>query len=113
MACHTGIFPRRAPGVRLGGEERIRVSTSWISRGKPNRRKYALSAMLSSGLAMVLSYLAQNRRSLLAHRWRQQSLPGTRRCRWGCQMLARALALPGSALLPERSPAAGEPGDRA
>jgi hypothetical protein len=52
----TGILPRRAPGVRLGGERRICVSNSWVSRLKPKRRKYAWSAIPSSGLAMVLSF---------------------------------------------------------
>src|SRR5258708_12789505 len=50
-----GIFPRRAPGVRLGGDVRIAVSSSFVSFESFSRRKYVRSAMPSSGLAMVSS----------------------------------------------------------
>src|SRR5437588_11299888 len=50
-----GIFPRRAPGVRLGGDVRISVSSSFVSYESFSRRKYVRSAMPSSGLAMVSS----------------------------------------------------------
>src|SRR6266487_3717024 len=51
----TGILPRRAPGVRLGGEERMRVKSSYASFESLSRRIYAKSAIPSSGLAMVSS----------------------------------------------------------
>src|SRR5258708_21446010 len=54
-----GILPRRAPGVRLGGDLRISISKSWVSFENFNRRKYVRSAMPSSGLVMVSSPLNQ------------------------------------------------------
>ena len=55
MGYQTGILPRRAPGVRLGGDvanmrEEFRVSFESLSR-----RKYARSTMPSRGFAMVSS----------------------------------------------------------
>src|SRR5436305_6430763 len=51
----TGILPRRARGVGVGGEERIGVKRSYVSFGSLSRRVYAKSAIPSSGLAMVSS----------------------------------------------------------
>src|SRR5712692_509389 len=51
----TGILPRRAPGVRLGGEERMCVKSSYVSFESLSRRIYAKSAIPSSGLAMISS----------------------------------------------------------
>src|SRR5260370_42155861 len=59
LGYQTGILPRRAPGVRLGGDERICMSNACVSFGKPNRWKYASNAMPSSGFAMTASYLPQ------------------------------------------------------
>src|SRR6266487_3354683 len=49
----TGILPRRAPGVRLGGEERMCVRSSCVSFESLSRRVYAKSAIPSSSLIMV------------------------------------------------------------
>src|SRR5216683_4225568 len=57
LGYQTGILPRCAPGVRLGGEERICASSSCVSREKPTRRKYARSAMPSNGFAILYSSL--------------------------------------------------------
>src|SRR5713101_3188961 len=51
----TGILLRRAPGVRLGGEERMCVRSSYVSFESLSRRVYAKSAIPSSGLVMVSS----------------------------------------------------------
>src|SRR5260370_42196530 len=51
----NGILPRRAPGVRLGGEERMRVKSSYASFESLSRRLYAKSAIPSSGLDMASS----------------------------------------------------------
>src|SRR5258708_37776598 len=55
----TGILPRRALGVRLGGDVRISISKSWVFFENFNRRKYVRSAMPSSGLVTVSSPLNQ------------------------------------------------------
>ena len=61
---HLGL-PRRAPGVRLGGELRISVTSFCASFESFNRRKYVRSPMPSRGLAMVFSPLDQRLLSFL------------------------------------------------
>src|SRR5260370_7763667 len=51
----TGILPRRAPGVRLGGEERMRVKSSYASFESLSQRLYAKTPIPSSGLDIPFS----------------------------------------------------------
>src|SRR5229473_2226633 len=78
LGYQTGILPRRAPGVRLGGDVRICMRRSCASRERPSRRKYASNTMPSSGFAMISSTSSDAlthflKRSIVSHQ--NQALP--------------------------------------